>query len=83
MPSPNLSFAKIVATPTDSTWSQAYNAGSLFLAVSLFSEAEDFKLTEEGKKFISVQVSPLVILGERHRLITLHDINSEIEQKEI
>jgi two-component system, NtrC family, nitrogen regulation sensor histidine kinase NtrY len=39
--------------------------------------------TNEGKKFISVQVSPLIILDEKHRLITLHDINSEIEQKEI
>lgn len=39
--------------------------------------------THEGKKFISAQISPLVILNEKHRLITLHDINSEIEQKEI
>ncbi len=31
----NLAFAKIVASPTPSSWSQAYNAGKLFAVVSL------------------------------------------------
>ncbi|MBI2594317.1 hypothetical protein HYW39_01315 [Candidatus Curtissbacteria bacterium] len=31
----NLEFAKIVASPTVSSWSQAYNAGKLFAVVSL------------------------------------------------
>src|SRR5260221_5113439 len=32
---PSLAYAKIVATPTDSAWSQVYNAGSLFACLSL------------------------------------------------
>jgi hypothetical protein len=31
----NLAFAKIVANPTDISWSQVYNAGSLFACLSL------------------------------------------------
>ena len=31
----NLSFSKIVATPTLNAWSQAYNAGKLFAVLSL------------------------------------------------
>ena len=38
----NLSFAKLVATPTDDSWSQVYNAGNLFASLSLTkTEAED------------------------------------------
>ena len=32
---PSLAYAKLVATPTDTSWSQAYNAGSLFACLSL------------------------------------------------
>lgn len=54
MPVPNLSFAKIVATPTDKAWSQAYNAGSLFLVASLETDSEEpLNLIEEGKKLLS------------------------------
>jgi hypothetical protein len=35
---PSLAYAKLVATPTDSSWSQAYNAGSLFACLSLTKE---------------------------------------------
>ena len=31
----NISFSKIVATPTLNSWSQAYNAGKLFAVLSL------------------------------------------------
>jgi len=31
----DITFSKIVATPTQKTWSQAYNAGKLFIVVSL------------------------------------------------
>ena len=34
-------------------------------------------------KHLSVNVSPVVILGSRYRIITIQDIRSEIEQKEI
>jgi hypothetical protein len=40
MPTTSLSFAKIVATPTETSWSQVYNAGSLFAVVSLTSNEE-------------------------------------------
>lgn len=37
---PDLVFAKIVATPTLTTWSQAYNAGKLFAVLSLKKQVE-------------------------------------------
>ena len=36
----NISFSKIVATPTLSSWSQAYNAGKFFAVLSLEKTAE-------------------------------------------
>lgn len=36
-----------------------------------------------GAKIIAVEISTVVILNQTHKLITLQDINSEIEQKEI
>lgn len=55
MQATNLSFAKIVSTPTVSTWSQAYNAGSLFVVVSLSGPEEEdaITLTNTGKQIIS------------------------------
>lgn len=52
MPTTSLSFAKIVATPTDTSWSQVYNAGSLFAAVSLTTtdEEPDNDLPSLGKQ---------------------------------
>jgi nitrogen fixation/metabolism regulation signal transduction histidine kinase len=38
---------------------------------------------DKGLKHLSVNVSPIVILGSRYRIITIQDIRSEIEQKEI
>ena len=51
----NLSFAKIVATPTLSSWSQAYNAGSLFIVLSLISEDEllQEELPQKGKQILT------------------------------
>lgn len=54
MPDTSLSFAKIVATPTDTAWSQAYNAGSLFIAISLEKQPTDETvLTAVGKEFLN------------------------------
>lgn len=39
--------------------------------------------SDTGNKIVSVDVTTLVILNQPHKLITLQDINSEIEQKEI
>ncbi len=76
MPSPNISFAKIVATPTASAWSQAYNAGSLFLAISLTSDAEDLILTEEGKKLLHSLETEIFILEEKN-LATIQSVITE------
>lgn len=53
MPTPSLSFAKIVSTPTSTSWSQAYNSGGLFAAVSLTSTEETESLAADGKKLLS------------------------------
>ena len=52
----DLSFSKVVATPTTNAWSQAYSAGSLFAAISLQSDVipqEDENLNSLGKDVIS------------------------------
>lgn len=55
MPSTSLRFGKIVATPTSSAWSQAYNAGGLFAVLALTSpdEETDHDLRTIGKTIIS------------------------------
>lgn len=54
----NLSFAKIVSNPTQSAWSQAYNAGKLFAVISLNTdvaegESKEETLSEIGKEILS------------------------------
>lgn len=44
----SLAYAKLTATPTDSAWSQVYNAGNLFACLSL-------TLSEPGKEPTSLQ----------------------------
>ena len=46
----NISVAKIAATPTASSWSQAYNAGKLFAVISLSKEASE----EDWKDFLNI-----------------------------
>lgn len=50
----NLSFAKVVATPTISSWSQAYNAGNFFVVLSLTDPTteDESLLTTLGKQII-------------------------------
>ena len=54
----SLSFAKLVATPTDTAWSQAYNAGNLFacLSLTLAESNEELSLHVLGKEIFSVEV---------------------------
>lgn len=51
----NLSFAKIVATPTATSWSQAYNAGNFFVVLSLTNETteDESELKNIGKTIIN------------------------------
>lgn len=55
MPDTHLSFAKVVATPTSSAWSQAYNAGSLFAVLALSGEVttEETSLNSLGKEMLT------------------------------
>src|SRR3989344_674439 len=46
----NISVAKIVATSSQSSWSQAYNAGKLFAVLSLEKETEE----AEEKDYLNV-----------------------------
>ena len=39
--------------------------------------------SNEGSKILAVEISTLLMIDKRYKLITLQDINSEIEQKEI
>ena len=51
----SLAYAKLVATPTDSAWSQVYNAGNLFACLSLTVQEpnEDISLATLGKELIN------------------------------
>jgi len=71
-PKISLSFAKLVATPTDSSWAQAYNAGNLFICVSLTAPDEDIENDEDlslqalGKDLFSVFQSEFFTLQEKN-----------------
>ncbi len=68
MPIPNLSFAKIVTNPTNQSWSQAHNAGSLFLCLSLTTqdEKEQENLPVLGKNLISALAAEVYTLEEKN-----------------
>lgn len=57
MPDKNIEFANIVATPTETSWSQTYNAGRLFAVLSLSKEkkesGEQEHLGNLGKKILN------------------------------
>ncbi len=63
-------FAKIVATPTDTSWSQAYNAGGLYAVLSLHimssQKAEDLDLHITGKQIIDTLEQEFFTLEEKN-----------------
>lgn len=62
----NLSFAKVVSTPTLNAWSQAYSAGRLFAVLSLtLSQEAGEKLNEVGKDLISTLESEFFTLENK------------------
>lgn len=63
----SLSFAKLVATPTDNSWSQAYNAGNVFICVSLTvpEVSETISLHSLGKDLFNVLESEFFTLQEK------------------
>src|SRR3990167_5400239 len=67
MPTQHLVFGKIVATPTDSAWSQAYHAGNLFAVLSLAHDASDEErsLNVLGKAFFNTFEAEFFSLEEK------------------
>ena len=59
----SLSFAKLVATPTETAWSQAYNAGNLFMCLSLSTPDtdEEISLHAIGKDLFNVLQSEFLL----------------------
>jgi hypothetical protein len=64
----SLSFAKLVATPTETSWSQVYNAGNLFVCLSLTTETEDEEtsLHALGKEIFNILQSEFFTLQEKN-----------------
>lgn len=64
----SLAFAKLVATPTDTAWSQVYNAGNLFAVLSLSKEAsnETVSLSVIGKEMFAALESEFFTLEHKN-----------------
>ncbi len=73
---PRLAFAKLVATPTDSSWAQAYNAGNLFVCLSLTNMTpEPLSLHVVGKEVFNILESEFFTLTEKN----IHTIKEAIK----
>ena len=68
----SLSFAKLVATPTETAWSQAYNAGNVFVCISLTTQEtvndsdEELSLQTVGKDLFNILQSEFFTLQEKN-----------------
>jgi hypothetical protein len=80
MPESDISFAKIAANPTPTTWSQAYNAGKLFAVLSLEKKAKENEVEQEEEKIEENDF--LAILG-KGILDTLENEYFTLEAKEL
>lgn len=72
----SLSFAKLVASPTETAWSQVYHAGNLFALVSLASEKPETELNALGKEMFNILESNFFSL-EKKTLTTISEIIEE------
>lgn len=65
---PSLAFAKLVATPTETAWSQAYNAGNLFACLSLTTTQPeaDTSLHAVGKDIFSALEAEFFTLEDKN-----------------
>ncbi len=76
----DISVAKIVATPSQSSWSQAYNAGKLFAVLSLEKETEE---TQE-KDYLNILGKELLeTLEQEFFSLELKDLESIKKSVEI
>jgi len=77
----SLRFAKIVATPTDSAWSQAYNEGSVFSVLSLTKtkDIEPETLTTIGKEVFNIFRAEFFTLEEKKLPALKHTVQKSLE----
>jgi hypothetical protein len=77
----SLSFAKLVATPTETAWSQAYNAGNLFVCLSLGLNEPDEELSLQvlGKDLFNVLQSEFFTLPEKNTEHIKNAIRTSLE----
>lgn len=71
----SLSFAKLIATPTETAWSQVYHAGNLFALVSLTSP-EERDLNALGKEMFNAFESNFFSLEKKN----LHTITEVLDE---
>ena len=66
-PKSRLAYAKLSATPTDSSWSQVYNAGNLFACLSLTTIPTEEKLSLQalGKEVFNTLEAEFFTLEEK------------------
>lgn len=68
----NISVAKIVATPSSTSWAQAYNAGRLFAVISLSDKTE-----EKEKDFLNILGKDTVeALEQEYYSLEIKDLSS-------
>src|SRR3989344_7796526 len=82
----NISFSKIVATPTLNSWSQAYNAGKLFAVLSL-EKTEELNETIEslnifGKDLLERLEQEFFVIEDKN-LDSIKKAISSIFEKEV
>lgn len=69
----NLSFAKIVASPTEKAWSQVYHAGNLFAVVGLTAKDDHPDLNSLGKAVFNTLEDEFFSL-EKKTLETIREV---------
>src|SRR5437667_6156218 len=83
VPKPTLAYAKLAATPTDTAWSQVYNAGNLFACLSLkiLQPTEDLpSLQSLGKDLFNNLEAEFFTLEEKN-LTTITEAIQKSTQK--
>lgn len=61
-----ITFATLVATPTKTSWSQAYTAGKLYAVLSLEQEGTGVELAAKGKEIINALVEEYFTLEKKN-----------------
>lgn len=70
---PNILVAKIAATPSSSSWAQAYNAGKLFAVISLSKEPGG----DEEKDFLNIAGKEIIeTLEQEYYSLEVKDLAS-------